>query len=85
MIVINARGARDVKALRRLATELQATSMSTVETDIAPHEVSPASQRRGRRPSVSTLPAAAISIQTQTALFNLKSVEIEDYGEYDLR
>ena len=85
MIVIKARGARDVNTLRRLATELQATSMSEVEADIAPQEVAPAPQRRGRRPSVSTLPAAAISLQTQAALFELKPVEVEEHGEYDLR
>lgn len=84
MIVIKARGARDVKALRRLASELSATSMSSVETDIAPQEVAPAPQRRGRRPTISTLPCAAISPQTHAALFDLKPVEIEESGEYDL-
>ena len=85
MIVIKARGASDVKTLRRLATELSATSMSAVETDIAPEEITPTPQRRGRRPTVSTLPGASISLQTQAALLDLMPVEIEAKGEYDFR
>lgn len=85
MIVIKARGARDVRTLRRLASELSATSMSALETDMAPQEVAPAPQRRGRRPSVSTLPSASISLQTQAALLELMPVEVEPSGEYDFR
>lgn len=85
MIVIKANGAPDVKALRRLATELSATSLSAADIDIAPEEVEPAPQRRRRRPTVSTLPAASISPQTQAALLDLMPVEIEPAGEYDFR
>lgn len=84
MIVIKARGARDVRTLRRLASELSATSMSAAEADMAAQDVAPAPQRRGRRPAVSTLPCAAISPQTHAALFDLRPVEIEESGEYDL-
>lgn len=85
MIVIKASGASDVKSLRRLATELSATSLSAEDIDIAPEEVPPAPQRRRRRPTVSTLPAASISPQTQAALLDLMPVEIEPAGEYDFR
>ena len=85
MIVIKARGASDVKTLRRLATELSATTMSSVDTDIAPEEIAPTPQRRRRRPTVSTLPGASISMQTQAALLELMPVEIEKTGEYDFR
>ncbi len=85
MIVIKARGASDVKTLRRLATELSATTMSSVETDIAPEEIAPTPQRRRRRPTVSTLPGASISMQTQAALLELMPIEIEKTGEYDFR
>lgn len=83
MIVIKASGAPDVKALRRLAAGLSATSLSGEEIDIAPDEAAPSPQRRRRRPTVSTLPAAAISPQTQAALLDLKPVGIADSGEYD--
>lgn len=82
MIVIKARGASDVKTLRRLATELSATSMSATETDIAPEEIAPTPPRRRRRPTVSTLPGAAISQQTQAALLDLMPVAVEESGEY---
>lgn len=85
MIVIKAKGASDVKTLRRLATELSATSMSSIDTDIAPEEVAPSPQRRRRRPTVSTLPGASISPQTQAALLDLLPVEVEPTGEYDFR
>lgn len=85
MIVIKARGAPDVRALRRLATELSATSLSGAEPDIELDEVQSAPQRRRRRPSVSTLPAAAISPQTHAALLELRPVEVEPSGEYDFR
>jgi hypothetical protein len=48
-------------------------------------EVRAAPERRRRRPSVSTLPAASISLQTQAALLDLRPVEIEPSGEYDFR
>ena len=86
MIVIKARGAPDVKALRRLATELSATSLVADDIDIAaPEDVQSAPQRRRRRPTVSTLPAAVISVQTQAALLDLRPIEIEPTGEYDFR
>lgn len=85
MIVIKARGASDVKTLRRLATELSATSMSSIDADIAPEEVAAPPPRRRRGPSVSTLPGASISPQTQAALLDLMPVEIEKTGEYDFR
>ncbi|HRP79115.1 MAG TPA: hypothetical protein PL183_08445 [Aquamicrobium sp.] len=85
MIVIKARGAPDVKALRRLATELSATSLSADDIDIAADEAQPSPQRRRRRPTVSTLPAAAISPQTQAALLDLRPIEVEPSGEYDFR
>jgi hypothetical protein len=34
---------------------------------------------------VSTLPAAAISPQTQAALLDLRPIEVEPSGEYDFR
>ncbi|RIK89020.1 MAG: hypothetical protein DCC69_00355 [Hyphomicrobiales bacterium] len=82
MIVIKASGAPDVKALRRLATELSATSLSADDIDLAPEAVTPPPPRRRRGPTVSTLPAAAISPQTQAALLDLKPVAIEESGEY---
>ena len=85
MIVIKARGGPDVKALRRLATELSATSLVGADPDIELDEVQPAPQRRRRRPTVSTLPAAAISPQTQAALLDLRPVAVEPSGEYDFR
>lgn len=85
MIVIKARGAQDVKTLRRLATELSATSLADGDLDPRVEEAAPAPQRRRRRPTVSTLPAAAISPQTQAALLELMPVEIEPAGEYDFR
>lgn len=85
MIVIKARGAQDVKTLRRLATELSATSLVEDDVDARLEEVEPAPQRRRRRPTVSTLPAAAISLQTQVALLELMPVEVEPAGEYDFR
>jgi hypothetical protein len=85
MIVIKASGAPDVRALRRLAGELSATSLSAADPDIAVEEVRAAPERRRRRPSVSTLPAASISLQTQAALLDLRPVEIEPSGEYDFR
>jgi len=85
MIVIKASGAPDVKALRRLATELSATSLDADDIDVAPQEVEPAPQRRRRRPTVSTLPAASISPQTQAALLDLMPVAVEPAGEYDFR
>ncbi len=85
MIVIKASGAPDVKALRRLATELSATSLNAEDIDIAPEEVEPAPHRRRRRPTVSTLPAASISPQTQAALLDLMPVAVEPAGEYDFR
>lgn len=84
MIVIKARGAPDVRALRRLATELSATVLSETDIDAGPEEVGTAPRRR-RRPTVSTLPAAAVSPQTQAAIFDLKRVDIDESGEYDLR
>ena len=59
--------------------------MSWVDTDIAPEEIAPTPQRRRRRPTVSTLPGASISMQTQAALLELMPVEIEKTGEYDFR
>ena len=85
MIVIKASGAPDVKALRRLAGELSATSLSAADHDIAVEEVRAAPERRRRRPSVSTLPAASISLQTQAALLDLRPVAVEPSGEYDFR
>lgn len=85
MIVIKARGAQDVKTLRMLATELSATPLADSDIDSHLDEVAPAPQRRRRRPTVSTLPAAAISPQTQAALLELVPVEIEPSGEYDFR
>ncbi len=85
MIVIKASGAPDVKALRRLATELSATSLATDDIDTPLDEVAPAPQRRRRRPTVSTLPAAAISPQTQAALLDLMPAKVEPAGEYDFR
>ena len=85
MIVIKARGASDVKTLRRLASELSATSLPLDDIDIAPEEVQPGPQRRRRRPTVSTLPAASISPQTQAALLDLMPVAVEPDGEYDFR
>jgi len=85
MIVIKASGAPDVKALRRLATELSATALDVEDIDVAPREVEPGPQRRRRRPTVSTLPAASISPQTQAALLDLTPVAVEPSGEYDFR
>ena len=85
MIVIKARGAEDVKTLRRLATELSATSISSDDIDAQVEETQASPQRRRRRPTVSTLPAAAISLQTQAALLDLRPIEIEPTGEYDFR
>ena len=85
MIVIKARGGPDVKALRRLATELSATSLSADDIDLATEEVQASPQRRRRRPSVSTLPAASISLQTQAALLDLRPIKVEPTGEYDFR
>lgn len=85
MIVIKASGAPDVKTLRRLATQLSATRLAVDDLDVAPEEVQAAPQRRRRRPSVSTLPAASISPQTHAALLDLMPVEVEKTGEYDFR
>lgn len=85
MIVIKARGAEDVKTLRRLATELSAASISTDDIDAQVEETQPSPQRRRRRPTVSTLPAAVISLQTQVAILELRPIEIEPSGEYDFR
>lgn len=79
MIVIKASGSTDVKALRRLAADLSAD-----EVDVAPEEIQPAMPRRRRRPTVSTLPGASIAPGTQAAILELRQVEVEPRGQYDL-
>lgn len=79
MITIKATGKTDVRALRRLASELSAD-----EIDVAPQEIQPAMPRRGRKPTVSTLPGATISPGTQAALLELRPVDVEPSGEYEL-
>ena len=79
MIVIKATGRTDVKALRKLATDLSAE-----ELDSAPAEIQPVMPRRSRKPTVSTLPGATISHETQVAIMELKAVEVEAAGEYEL-
>jgi hypothetical protein len=78
MIVIKATGKTDVRALRKLASQLSAD-----EVEVAPQEIQPAMPRRGRKPTVSTLPGASISIGTQAALLELRRVDVEPTGEYE--
>ncbi len=80
MIVIRASGSNDVKSLRKLARSLSAEPAEISIEDLAP----PApTARKASRPSVSILPGASISPQTQEAILNLQPVEIEARGEYD--
>lgn len=85
MIVIKARGARDVRALRRLANKLSAGTVSLTETaELNRPDAVSASGRRGHNPGVTILPRAALSPQTQAAIAELRPVEMEQNGEYDL-
>ncbi|MEO3385439.1 hypothetical protein [Mesorhizobium sp. CAU 1741] len=79
MIVIKATGKTDVKALRRLATDLSAD-----EVDIAPQQLQPAMPRKGGKPTVSTLSGVVVSYQTLEALLELQPVDVEPSGEYEL-
>ena len=79
MIVIKATGRTDVRALRRLATELSAD-----EVEISPPGVQAASPRRGRKPTVTILPGASIAPGTRAAILELRAVEVEASGEYEL-
>ncbi len=79
MITIKASGSSDVRALKKLASALQAE-----EVEIAPPEVEAVPPRRQRKPSVSTLPGAQIAPRTREAIFALQHVEIEPVGEYEL-
>ena len=79
MIVIKATGKTDVRALRKLATELSAD-----EVDVQPEQVQQAAPRGERRPSVSTLPGAEITPRTREAILELRAVEVEPSGDYDL-
>lgn len=79
MIVIKASGSTDVRALRRLAADLSAD-----EVDVAPEEIQPAMPRKRRRPTVSTLPGASIAPETRAAILDLRPVEVEPQGQYDL-
>ena len=78
MIVIRASGKTDVRALRKLATQLSAD-----EVEVAPQEVEAVTRRRDRKPLVSTLAGAKVSAETQSALMDLRSVEGVAAGEYD--
>lgn len=78
MIVIKASGRTDVRALRKLATELSAD-----EVEVAPQEVEAVARRRDRKPPVSTLPGAKISAETHSALMELRQVEAAAAGEYE--
>lgn len=73
MIVIKARGATDVRSLRKLADSLGAEDMPTA-----------APRARAGKPSVSLLPGVAISPQTREAIMRLEAVELDAGGEYDL-
>ena len=79
MIVIKATGKTDVRALRKLATELSAD-----EVEVSPQEVQPPLPRGGRKPTVSTLPGALISPGTRAAILELRPVDVEPAGEYEL-
>ena len=78
MIVIKASGRTDVRALRKLATELSAD-----EVEVAPQEVEAITRRRDRKPPVSTLPGAKISAETRNAMMQLRPVEAAASGEND--
>lgn len=82
MIVIKATGSPDVKSLRRLAKSLsaEASDISIDDIDMAP--VAPARRKAGK-PSVSTLPGASISPETQAAIMQLRPVEVEASGDYE--
>lgn len=74
MIVIKARGATDVRSLKKLADSLGAEDMPTV-----------APKARAGRPSISLLSGVAISPQTREAIMRLETVEVDAGGEYDLQ
>lgn len=73
MIVIKARGATDVRALKKLADSLGAEDVP----DVTP-------KRKAGRPTVSMLPGAAISPQTREAILKLEAVEVDAGGDYEL-
>lgn len=79
MITIKASGSSDVRALKKLASALQAE-----EIEIAPQEIEAVPPRRQRKPSVSTLPGAEITPRTREAIFSLRHVDVEPSGEYEL-
>jgi hypothetical protein len=73
MIVIKARGATDVRSLKKLADSLGADDMPSV-----------AQSARAGKPTISLLSGVLISPQTREAILNLEAVEIDGGGEYDL-
>ncbi len=72
MIVIRARGATDVRALKRIAEELGSDDVPVL------------SKRRGHAPGVSLLPGATIAPATRAAIMDLVPVDMDSGGEYDL-
>lgn len=71
MIVIRARGATDVQALKRIADELGAEDVSVLP------------KRRSHGPSVSLLPGATIAPATRAAIMELVPVESGFAGDYE--
>jgi hypothetical protein len=84
MIVIKAAGGPGVKALKKLAQSLSAEDREISSDDQIGAAPLRSARRASNRPSVSTLPGAMVSAQTQAAIQRLQPVEVSRSGEYEL-